>query len=128
MPVAWGAQIQWPTELITILIDVIPDDDVFKKSLTDFRVLWKDYSGATDDLRYWQDVASVANILSFLVVVLQVLLTWIRYGLDEWESSKCTGREVKPTVFIKLRELTGWLDTKQVWILIAGLILHVARR
>jgi len=107
---------------------VIPDDDVFRKYLTDFRVLWKDYSGATDDLRHWQDVASVANILSFLVVVLQVLLTWIRDGLDEWESLKCSGREVKPTVFIKMRELTAWLDMNQVRILIAGLILHVARR
>ncbi len=124
-------RVQSPTELLTILIDIITDDAdgaVYRKYLIDLRKLWKELGATTDERRYWQDVASMANILSFFVVVLEVLLRWVGYGLDEWNDALRDDRSVKPAVFIKLGQLTGWLERNQVWILIAGLLLQLARR
>jgi hypothetical protein len=119
-------RIQSPNELLTILIELFTDDAegaTYRKYLVDLRKLVTDLGAVTDEHRYWQDVASGANMLSFMVVVFEVLLKWIDHGLDEWDAAQSSDRPVKPEVFLKLGELTAFLQRNDVWIQIAGLLL-----
>jgi hypothetical protein len=123
-------RIQSPIELLTIVIDVIADDAdgvVYRKYLVDLRKLWTDLGVTSDERTYWQDVAQLANIFSFLVVVLEVWLRWIGYGLDEWEAAERDNRAVKPEVFLRLDELTALLEKYQIWVLIASILLQLGR-
>jgi hypothetical protein len=121
-------RIQPPNELLTILIDLIADDPdgaIYQRYLIDLRKLLTNLGATTDESRYWQDVASTANVLSFMVLAFEVLLRWIGYGLDEWDTAQRANRAVKPEVFVKLGELTAFLQRNQAWIALAGLIAQI---
>jgi len=117
------------SDRLRILTDSLPVDTAamksFVKNLRDLPPLPERQRDAS---QYWREASEMAFGLSLLVLLLQVLIRWVGYGLDEWDAAQEAGRPVNPKALQRLNRVTDWMTHNQAWIALMNLFAQILGR